>query len=70
MPRDRIFYGWWIVAAGFGLEGLIGALMFHAYGSYAAQAPVLHLRRVPGGQLFNFYGRAFERVWATAEPVA
>jgi transcriptional regulator with XRE-family HTH domain len=42
----------------------------HAYGSYAAQAPVLHLRRVPGGQLFDFYGRAFERVWATGEPVA
>ena len=35
MPRGRIFYGWWIVAAGFGLEGLIGALMFHAYGAYA-----------------------------------
>ena len=31
----RIFYGWWIVAAGFGLEALIGALMFHAYGAYA-----------------------------------
>jgi MFS family permease len=30
----RIFYGWWIVAAGFGLEVLIGALMFHAYGAY------------------------------------
>jgi sugar phosphate permease len=34
MPRGRVFYGWWIVAAGFGLEGLIGALMFHAYGAY------------------------------------
>jgi sugar phosphate permease len=34
-PRGgRIFYGWWIVAAGFGLEALIGALMFHAYGAY------------------------------------
>jgi sugar phosphate permease len=32
--RARVFYGWWIVAAGFGLEGLIGALMFHAYGAY------------------------------------
>jgi MFS family permease len=32
--RGRIFYGWWIVAAGFGLEALIGALMFHAYGAY------------------------------------
>ncbi|HBH04612.1 MAG TPA: hypothetical protein DDZ42_22320, partial [Candidatus Rokubacteria bacterium] len=34
MPRGRIFYGWWIVAAGFGLETLIGALLFHAYGAY------------------------------------
>ena len=33
MPR--VFYGWWMVAAGFGLELLIGALMFHAYGAYA-----------------------------------
>jgi sugar phosphate permease len=32
--RGRIFYGWWVVAAGFGLEALIGALMFHAYGAY------------------------------------
>jgi sugar phosphate permease len=31
---SRVFYGWWIVAAGFGIEGLIGALMFHAYGAY------------------------------------
>jgi len=30
----RVFYGWWIVAAGFGLELLVGALMFHAYGAY------------------------------------
>jgi MFS family permease len=30
----RIFYGWWIVAGGFGLELLIGALLFHAYGAY------------------------------------
>jgi sugar phosphate permease len=30
----RVFYGWWIVAAGFGLEVLIGALLFHAYGAY------------------------------------
>lgn len=29
-----IFYGWWIVAAGFTLEALIGALMFYAYGAY------------------------------------
>ena len=30
----RLFYGWRIVGAGFGLEALIGALLFHAYGSY------------------------------------
>jgi sugar phosphate permease len=29
-----MFYGWWIVAAGFGIEALVGALMFHAYGAY------------------------------------
>ena len=33
MPR--IFHGWWMVGSGFGLELLIGALMFHAYGAYA-----------------------------------
>ena len=33
MPR--VFHGWWMVAAGFGLEFLIGALLFHAYGAYA-----------------------------------
>jgi MFS family permease len=32
--RPPIFYGWWIVAAGFAIEGLIGALIFHAYGAY------------------------------------
>ena len=32
--RTRVFYGWWIVGAGFGIEALIGALVFHAYGAY------------------------------------
>ncbi|MCI0547154.1 MAG: MFS transporter [Candidatus Rokubacteria bacterium] len=32
--RGGIFYGWYIVGAGFGLEALIGAFMFHAYGAY------------------------------------
>jgi sugar phosphate permease len=31
---SRVFYGWWIVAAGFGIEALAGALLFHAYGAY------------------------------------
>ena len=35
MPRASLFYGWWIVAAGFGIEFLVGALIFHAYGAYA-----------------------------------
>jgi len=30
----KVFYGWYIVAAGFGIEALVGALMFHAYGAY------------------------------------
>ena len=34
MIGSRFFYGWWIVAAGFGLEMLIGGLVFHAYGAY------------------------------------
>lgn len=41
----------------------------HTYGSYAARSPVLHLRKVPGGQLFDYYGRAFERVWTTGDAV-
>jgi MFS family permease len=32
--RERVFYGWWVVAAGFGLEALIGSLFFYAYGAY------------------------------------
>lgn len=41
----------------------------HTFGSYAARSPVLHLRKVPGGQLFDYYQRSFERVWASGEPV-
>ena len=32
--RTPIFYGWWIVAAGFGTQTLNGALLFHAFGTY------------------------------------
>jgi hypothetical protein len=38
----------------------------HVYGSPAAQSPVLHLRRVPGGRAVDHYLTSFERVWATA----
>ena len=42
----------------------------HTYGSFASHSPVMHLRRVPGGQLFDFYAQSVERVWATGQPVA
>ncbi|MBM4415274.1 MAG: MFS transporter [Chloroflexi bacterium] len=30
----RIFYGWWIVAGGFVIQMLVGALLFHPFGLY------------------------------------
>lgn len=36
----------------------------HVYGSPAGQSPVLHLRRVPGGRVFDHYMRSFEKVWS------
>jgi transcriptional regulator with XRE-family HTH domain len=38
----------------------------HAYGAPAAQSPVLHIRRLPGGRLFSHYQESFERVWDKA----
>jgi transcriptional regulator with XRE-family HTH domain len=35
----------------------------HAYGAAAAQSPVLHIRHLPGGRLFDHYQASFERVW-------
>lgn len=35
----------------------------HVYGAPAAQSPVLHLQRVPGGRVFDHYLTSFERVW-------
>lgn len=36
----------------------------HAYGAPAAQSPVLHLQRVPGGRVFDHYMSSFDRVWS------
>lgn len=36
----------------------------HVYGAPAAQSPVLHIHRVPGGRVFDHYMSSFERVWA------
>jgi hypothetical protein len=39
----------------------------HVYGAPAAHSPVLHLRRLPGGLLFDHYQASFERVWEQAD---
>jgi transcriptional regulator with XRE-family HTH domain len=41
----------------------------HLYGTYGYIAPILHLRRVEGGDLFDTYLASFERVWETAAPI-
>jgi len=40
----------------------------HAYGFPAAHAPVLHLRRLSGGDLFDTYADSFDRVWSSGRP--
>ncbi len=30
----RVFYGWWIVGAGFGIQALVSALLLQGYGAY------------------------------------
>lgn len=37
----------------------------HVYGIAGAHAPVLHLKRIAGGELFETYRQAFERVWSS-----
>ena len=32
--RRRVFYGWWIVGAAIGIQGLVSALLFHSFGTY------------------------------------
>ena len=41
----------------------------HIYGFAAAQAPVLHLRRVAGGSMVSTSLDSFERVWDGATPL-
>ncbi|MGH3766507.1 MAG: DUF5919 domain-containing protein [Pseudonocardiaceae bacterium] len=40
----------------------------HVYSFKAAHAPLLHLRRLSGGDLFETYSESFENVWNTATP--
>lgn len=41
----------------------------HVYGVGAYLAPVMHLQRVPGGELFDTYAQSIERVWESARPI-
>ncbi|MFG2137286.1 helix-turn-helix domain-containing protein [Streptomyces sp. NPDC048650] len=41
----------------------------HVYGVGAYLAPVLHLQRVPGGELFDTYAESVERVWESARVI-
>jgi transcriptional regulator with XRE-family HTH domain len=40
----------------------------HVYGFPAALAPVLHLRKLSAGVLFDTYAESFRKVWASARP--
>jgi len=42
----------------------------HVWGGNAYMAPVLHLRRLAGGSLFDTYAGSFEAVWATSRPIS
>ncbi|MFF9035035.1 XRE family transcriptional regulator [Streptomyces sp. NPDC014892] len=41
----------------------------HVYGIGAYLAPVFHLRRMPGGGLFDTYANSIEQTWGGARPV-
>jgi hypothetical protein len=40
----------------------------HVYGFAAGHAPLLHLRRLSGGDLFETYSESFDSVWTAAKP--
>jgi transcriptional regulator with XRE-family HTH domain len=40
----------------------------HIYGMMANNAPVFHLRKIPGGDMVSSYLESFERVWESAIP--
>jgi hypothetical protein len=42
----------------------------HVYGAPAPHNPVMHLRRIPGGRLFDHYLAGFDRVWSDATDLA
>lgn len=42
----------------------------HAFGALAGQNPVLHIRKIPGGLMWDHYMKSFDRVWEQALPEA
>lgn len=42
----------------------------HVYGVGASKAPLLHLQRVPGGEVFDTYAESIERIWDEARPIS
>lgn len=40
----------------------------HAFGALAGQNPVMHLRKLPGGLMWNHYMGSFERVYEQSTP--
>ena len=40
----------------------------HVYGNVAAHAPMMHIRQLSGGELFDIYADSYERVWASSTP--
>ncbi|MEV6769041.1 helix-turn-helix transcriptional regulator [Nocardia sp. NPDC051030] len=41
----------------------------HVYGMYGYMAPILHLRRMEGGDFFDMYVRSFNRVWEISSQI-
>lgn len=41
----------------------------HIYGRMAAHAPMLHLKQLAGGTLFELYSECFESIWNESVPV-
>ena len=40
----------------------------HIYSMPAFRAPIIHLRRIQGGPLFQTYVECFDRIWAESRP--
>lgn len=41
----------------------------HVFGVAGSNAPAMHLRKVPGGDMVALYQESFEAVWASASPL-